>query len=327
MKRKEGRMSRLPPFEGATAWLNSGPLTPEELHGKVVLVDFWTYTCINWLRTLPYLRAWWKRYHGHGLEIIGVHTPEFSFEHDLANVRQSAQAMEVTWPIAQDNDYAVWEAFANHYWPAVYLADAEGHIRHYWYGEGGYGETEREIQRLLKASGASALPPGLANVHPAGIERPADFSTLKSQENYLGYQKTYGFVSVTGVTPDHAAHYDAPLELARNDWALKGEWSISSEASIAAQPEARLVTTFHARDLNLVMGPVKRGAKPVPFRVTLDGKPPGDAHGDDVSPDGHGLAADQRLYQLIRQPGPIRDRRFELTFLEGGVQALCFTFG
>jgi hypothetical protein len=320
-------MSRLPSFDGATAWLNSEPLTPDRLRGQVVLVNFWTYTCINWLRTLPYLRAWWDRYRDLGLVIIGVHTPEFSFESDLQNVRRAAGAMQVTWPIAQDNDYEVWEAFANHYWPAVYLADAEGRIRHYWYGEGGYGETEREIRRLLEAAGAQTLPDGLASVKPAGIELSADFAGLKSQENYLGYQKTYGFVSNHGVSPDHAAHYTSPLELARNDWSLDGEWIITSEASVTARPDARLITSFHARDLNLVMGPVTRGAKPVPFRVTLDGQPPSEAHGDDVGGDGIGQADDQRTYQLIRQPDSTRDHRFEIEFLDKGAQALCFTYG
>ncbi len=318
-------MTRLPPFTGATAWLNSKDLSPDGLRARLVLADFWTYTCINWLRTLPYRRAWWQKYERLGLVVVGVHTPEFSFEHDLDNVRAAAKAMGVTWPIAVDNDYAVWQAFANHYWPALYLADQKGHIRHHWYGEGGYEETERMIQRLLLEAAASNVPDDLVTVRPEGLEVPADFDNVRSYENYLGYQRTNGFASPEEVALDRPHRYIIPPSLERNEWALAGSWTITPEASIGVGG-GRLVTRFHARDLNLVMGPLNRGDV-IPFRITLDGKPLAGANGSDISPDGQGRADRQRTYQLIRQPAPIRDRRFEIEFLEPGIQVLCLTFG
>jgi hypothetical protein len=319
-------MTRLPQFTGATTWLNSQSLTPAELHGRPVLVDFWTYTCINWLRTLPYLRAWWQKYNERGLVIIGVHTPEFSFEHNVDNVSTAAAAMGVSWPIAVDNDYAIWQAFANHYWPALYLADAEGRIRHHWYGEGGYEESERMIQRLLLETGVKNIPRDLVTVHPEGLEVPADFENLQSYENYLGYQRTNGFASLEDITVNHPRRYTAPAILDLNEWALGGHWIMTAEASVGVGNGSLLAACFHARDLNLVMGPVRRGDT-APFRVTLDDKPPGNAHGSDVAADGRGRVGDQRTYQLIRQPGLIRDRRFAIECLEPSIQVLCFTFG
>jgi hypothetical protein len=319
-------MTRLPPFPHPSAWLNSDPLTADELRGRVVAVNFWTYTCINWLRTLPYLRAWWEKYRDSGLLIIGVHTPEFSFEHDLDNVRQAATAMGVTWPVVIDNDYSIWQAFANHYWPALYLADDAGHIKHYWYGEGGYEESERAIQRLLSAGGAK-VDPGLVSASATGLEVGADFEHLQSYESYLGYQKASDFATPGQAAFDRPRAYHAPAQLKPNQWALEGTWTVTPEASQLTEPGGRLTDNFHARDVNLVMGPIRRG-RSVPFRVTIDGRAPGVSHGSDIAPDGTGRAREQRTYQLIRQPpGPVSDHRFEIEFLEPGVQALCFTFG
>ena len=317
---------RLPGFDGATGWLNSAPLTTEELQGKVVLVDFWTYTCINWLRTLGYVRAWAEKYADHGLVVIGVHTPEFPFERDVDNVRRAADEMAVSYPVALDSDYAIWSAFVNRYWPAVYIADAEGRIRHHQFGEGGYEECERVVQRLLSEAGRDGVDDGLVSVAPDGFEAQADWSNLKTPETYLGYEQRQSFASPGDAAIDEPRSYVVPEPLNLNEWALAGDWTIASRASVLNRADGRIAFRFHARDVHLVMGPRERGAS-VPFRVLLDGEPPGDAHGLDVDEQGEGTLAQQRLHQLIRQRGSITDRTFEITFLAPGAEAYCFTFG
>jgi thioredoxin family protein/AhpC/TSA family protein len=316
----------LPPLGGAIEWLNSPPLTPEGLRGKVVVADFCTYTCINWLRQLPYVRTWAERYKDHGLVTIGVHTPEFSFERDVENVRKSIEEMRIDYPIAVDSDYAIWEAFDNAYWPALYFVDAEGQIRHHHFGEGAYEESEMVIQRLLAEAGESDVAHDLVSVEGAGIEAAADWGSLKSPENYVGYERTDGFSSPGGAVPNESQVYSVPDDLGLNQWGLSGQWTVGREATRVNEPDGSLVYRFHARDLNLVMGPVAR-AESVPFRVLLDGQPPGAAHGGDIDEHGNGAAADQRLYQLIRQPGPIADRTFGIAFPDAGAEAYCFTFG
>ena len=310
----------LPSLDGATGWLNSKPLSTESLRGKVVLVDFWTYTCINWLRTLSYIRAWAETYEDAGLVVIGVHTPEFLFEQDVDNVREAVQEMAVEYPVALDSDYAVWRAFDNRYWPAAYVADAEGRIRHHRFGEGGYEELERVIQRLLGVDG------DLVSVSPDGFEAQADWANLGSPETYLGYQQAQNFASPTGASPGEANSYVAPDRLKLNHWSLAGDWTLGKGASVPNQADGRISFRFHARDVHLVMGPPERGTS-VPFRVLVDGERPGTAHGLDVDEDGHGAVTQQRLHQLIRQPGAIDDRTFEITFLAPGVEAYVFTFG
>jgi len=297
---------RLADFDGAAGWLNTEPLTVESLRGKVVLVDFWTYTCINWLRTLAWVRAWSDRYAGDGLVVVGVHTPEFPFERDVDNVRRAVAEMDVRYPVALDPDYAVWEAFANHYWPAAYIADREGQIRHHHFGEGSYDEQERAIQQLLGVEGE------LVSVEPTGFEVQADWENLRSPETYLGAAQ--------------GQNQADPGELSLNQWSLEGDWTVTPGAAVLDRDEGRLSFRFHARDAQLVMGPATRN-EPAPFRVLLDGEPPGAAHGLDVDEDGRGEVSEQRLHQLIRQPGPIADRTLVLEFPEGGVEAYCFTFG
>jgi thiol-disulfide isomerase/thioredoxin len=310
----------------ASEWLNSPPLTAAGLAGKVVLVDVWTFTCINWLRTLPYVRAWADRYGDQGLVAIGVHAPEFSFEHDIDNVRRQARAMRVTYPIAIDNDFAIWRAFSNRYWPALYLIDADGQIKHHQFGEGGYAESERAIQRLLAEAGARNVGAGLTPIGASGAEVAADWDNLRSLETYVGYAQTANFASPRGVATDVRHAYSVPRDLDVNHWALAGDWTVSREKAALDAAHGRIAYRFHARDLHLVMGPTVKGAS-VPFRVTIDGRPPGDAHGTDVDAEGNGVVSDQRLHQLIRQPGPIADRQFEIEFLEPGVEGYCVTFG
>jgi thiol-disulfide isomerase/thioredoxin len=320
----EGRM---PSLDGATGWLNSPPLTAAGLRGKVVLVDFWTYTCINWLRTLPYLRAWAERYQDHGLVVIGVHTPEFDFEHDLDNVRREAKRLRVAYPIAVDSDYAIWDAFDNHYWPALYVVDAQGQIRHHRFGEGDYDQSEMVLQRLLTEAGSVGdIGQGLVAVDPGGVEAAADWDSLRSPENYLGAARTENFASGNGAVLGTGQVYAVPARLRLNHWALSGDWTVNPQAIVGNQAEGRLVYRFHARDLHLVMAPAVRGT-PVRFRVRIDSEPPGAAHGADVDDQGDGTLTDPRLYQLIRQPGPVTERTFEITFLDPGVQAYSFTFG
>jgi thiol-disulfide isomerase/thioredoxin len=316
----------LPSLGGATGWLNSPPLTTADLRGKVVLVDFWTYTCINWLRTLGYVRAWAEKYEDQGLVVVGVHTPEFPFEQDVENVRKAAKDMTVEYPVALDSDYAVWRAFSNRYWPAVYIADSEGQIRHHQFGEGGYEECERVIQRLLREAGGEGISDDLVSVADEGFEAQADWANLESPETYLGYEQAQRFASPVGVALDEPRTYVAPHPLQLNDWALSGDWTVQRRASVLNQAEGRIAFRFHARDVHLVMGPRARGTS-VPFRVLVDGEPPGAAHGLDVNEEGQGTVAEQRLYQLIREPGSITDRTFEISYLAPGVEAYAFTFG
>jgi thiol-disulfide isomerase/thioredoxin len=316
----------MPPFDGATTWLDSPPLTRSGLRGRVVLVQFWTYTCINWLRTLPYVRAWAEKYRDRGLVVIGVHTPEFGFEQDLDNVRRAVRAMAIDYPVAIDNDYGVWGAFANHYWPALYFVDARGRIRHHRFGEGDYERSEMVIQQLLLDAGADAVPGGLVPVDGAGPEAPADWANLRSPENYLGYARTTNLELSDGLEPDLPHVYTAPARLRLNHWALSGDWTVSAEVIALNRPGGRIACQFHARDLHLVMGPAVRGAT-VRYRVLVDGRPAAAAHGADLDEEGAGTVVDQRMYQLVRQPAPIADRRFEIEFLDPGVEAFVFTFG
>ena len=317
---------RLPSFGGATGWLNTDPLTPESLRGRVVLVDFWTYTCVNWVRTLPYLRAWAAKYGDDGLTVIGVHTPEFGFERNVDNVITQSRRFGVEYPIALDSDYAVWSAFANHFWPAVYIADAAGRIRFHHFGEGEYPMTEMVIQQLLLDAGAGDIDQDLVMVEPRGLEVAADWGMLQSPETYVGYRQSIGFVQDDVARFDQPRVYAPPLRLPLNTWGLTGTWTVSGDAGVLNEPGGRIAFQFHARDLNLVMGPSSPEAS-VPFRVFLDGEPAQDASGSDVDPDASGTVRDQRTYQLIRQRGPVADRLFEVEFQEPGVEAYCFTFG
>jgi thiol-disulfide isomerase/thioredoxin len=316
----------LPSFDGATEWLNSGPLAPQAVRGRVVLVNFGTYTCINWIRSLPYVRAWADKYAGHGLSVIGIQTPEFNFEGDLDNVRRAVKDVDVRYPLAVDNGYTIWRAFDNHYWPALYFGDAEGRLRHHHFGEGEYEGSERVLQALLTEAGVGNLDRELARVEPQGVELGADWDNLLSPENYVGFQRTEGFASPGGPVLDERHVYTAPSSLRRNEWALAGDWRMSTVSVALAEPGGVISCRFHARDLHLVMGPAMREA-PVRFRLRLDGDPPATARGLDVDDDGNGTVTWQRLYQLVRQPGPIVDRLFEVEFLDAGVEAFVFTFG
>ena len=316
----------MPSLDGATEWLNSPSLTAAGLRGRVVLVDFWTYTCINWLRTLPYLRAWADKYQQHGLVVIGVHTPEFDFEHDLDNVRRAATDLRVDYPVVIDNDYRIWDAFANHYWPALYFVDAQGQIRHHRFGEGDYEQSEMVVQRLLIDAGAGGIGQDLVSVDARGVEAAADWDSLWSPENYLGSERSESFASPDGAVLGTRHVYAAPARLRLNHWALSGDWTVQRLAVVLNEADGGIVYRFHARDLHLVMAPATRGT-PVRFSVRIDGEAPGAGHGADVDDQGHGTVTDPRLYQLIRQPGPISERTFEITFLDPGVQAYAFTFG
>ena len=318
--------TQLPGFDGATGWLNSDPLTPEGLRGKVVLVDFWTYTCINWLRTLGYVRAWHEKYKDLGLVVVGVHTPEFPFEQDVDNVSWAAKDLRVEYPIAIDSNYAVWRAFDNNYWPAVYIADAEGRIRHHQFGEGGYEECEMVIQMFLREAGRDGIGDDLVTVADDGFEAQADWASLQSPETYLGYEQAQNFASPGDAELDRSHAYVAPDSLRLNQWALSGDWTVERGAAVLNRADGGIAFRFHARDVNLVMGPPSRDTS-VPFRVLVDGEPPGTAHGLDVDEQGHGTVDQQRLYQLIRERRSIADRTFEITFLEPGVEAYAFTFG
>jgi thiol-disulfide isomerase/thioredoxin len=317
---------RLASFDGATGWLNSEPLTPGGLRGRIVLVDFWTYTCVNWLRTLPYVRAWAAKYADAGLTIIGVHTPEFGFERNIDNVVTHSRTFRVEYPIAVDSDYGVWRAFDNHFWPAVYIADGEGRIRHRHFGEGEYAQTEMVIQQLLLDAGAQDIDQDLVMVEPRGLEVAADWRTLQSPETYAGYGQATGFASEDSAAFDKPHVYASGARLPLNNWDLSGKWTVARHAAVLNEPGGRVAFQFHARDLNLVMGPASKGPS-IPFRVFLDGHVADDAHGSDAESDGRGIVKEQRTYQLIRQTGPIADRRFEIEFLAAGVEAYCFTFG
>jgi thiol-disulfide isomerase/thioredoxin len=316
----------LPSLGGATGWLNSPPLTPAGLRGKVVLVGFWTYTCINWLRQLPYVRAWAGKYSGQGLVVIGVHTPEFPFEHNADNVRQAVQEMRIDYPVATDNNYGVWRAFGNHYWPALYFADAQGRIRHHHYGEGEYQQSEMIIRQLLAEAGSAGAGDGLVSVDARGAEAPADWDTLRSPENYTGYERTENLASPGGAVPGKPHLYTAPAGLRLNHWALAGDWTMEEQAATLNQLGGQIAYRFHARDLHLVTGSAATGTS-LRFRVLLDGQPPGTAHGADIDRQGNGTVTQPRLYQLIRQPGPVTDHTFEITFLDPGAQVYAFTFG
>jgi thiol-disulfide isomerase/thioredoxin len=316
----------LPSLSGATGWLNSEPLTPAELRGRVVLVDFWTFTCINWLRTLPHIRAWASKYRDQGLVVIGVHTPEFSFERDVESIRRETKARGIDYPVAIDSDYALWRAFDNRYWPALYFADAEGVIRHHHFGEEAYEQSERVLQQLLTEAGADGVDDGLVAVDGQGAEAPADWDALRSPETYVGYERTENFASDGGAVLDERRTYTAPAQLRLGQWALEGDWTMELEDASLNEPGGRIAFQFQARDLHLVMKPAAESA-PVRFQVRIDGQPPGAAHGLDVDDQGNGTVSEGRLYQLIRQPGPIGEHMFEITFLDPGIEAYVFTFG
>ncbi|WP_063553168.1 cytochrome c biogenesis protein DipZ [Burkholderia territorii] len=319
----------LPSLDGAVQWLNSPPLTAAGLRGKVVLVDFWTYSCINCLRTLPYTTAWARKYAPYGLVVIGVHAPEFAFERDIGNVKKAVHDLGIDFPVAIDNHYTIWRAFSNEYWPAHYFVDAQGRVRRHHFGEGEYAESERAIQSLLAEAGhpeALKVPLGLAGAPAKGALAAADSADVRSPETYVGYARADDFTSPGGVVRDTAHRYDAPAHPDLNDWGLAGTWQVGAERASLAAPSGRIVYRFHARDLHLVLGPGANG-KPVRFRVTLDGTAPGAAHGADVDAQGYGTVTGQRLYQLVRQPGAIADRTFAIEFLDPGVDAYAFTFG
>ncbi len=312
----------MPPLAGATLWLNSPPLTRDELRGKVVLVDFWTYSCINCLRALPYVKAWAAKYGPHGLVVIGVHAPEFAFEKDPANVRRAVKTLGVTYPVALDNDYAIWQAFGNQYWPAHYFIDAQGRIRHHHFGEGDYAGSEKVIQQLLAEAGRTDVPGGVAAPAATGAEAAADMDAMQSPETYIGYGRAQNFASGP-VKQDVAASYETSYPLAVNQWGLSGDWTVGREKAVLAKAGGAISFRFHARDLHLVMG----AGKPVRIRVTIDGHKPGADHGVDIDADGNGVVREQRLYQLVRQQGPIQDHTFRIEFRDPGVEAFSFTFG
>jgi len=316
----------LPPLAGATAWLNSPPLTAEGLRGKVVLVDFWTYSCINCLRSLPYVRAWAEKYRQAGLVVIGVHAPEFAFEKSLDNVKRAVRDLKVEYPVAIDNDYALWRAFDNHYWPAHYFIDAQGRIRFHHFGEGDYEHSEQIIHQLLAEAGKAAAGDDAMVVRADGVQAPSNFDAVRSPETYIGYERAENFQSPGGLVRDRRQLYTAPASLALNEWALAGDWTVEAERAVLGAAGGRIAFRFHARDLHVVLGPGEDG-KPVRFRVRLDGAPPGPDHGTDIDEEGLGTISGQRLYQLIRQSEPGRDRSFEIEFLDPGAQAFAFTFG
>ena len=315
-----------PSLGGATQWFNSKPLTASDLRGKVVLVDFWTYTCINWRRQLPYVRSWAEKYKDQGLVVIGVHTPEFEFERNVDNVRWAIEDMKVDYSVALDSDYAIWRAFKNRYWPALYFIDAKGRIRHHQFGEGEYEQSERVIQQLLAEAGTGSRSRELVSVDAGGTEAAADWASLKSPETYLNYESTQNFASPGGAVLDKGRVYAAPGQFRLNQWALSGHWTIRRDASALTHANGWIAYRFHARDVHLVMGPAARGSA-VRFRVLIDGQPPGAAHGVDVNDRGEGTVTEQRMYQLIRQPKPVADRQFEIEFLDSGLEAFVFTFG
>ncbi|MCU1773179.1 cytochrome c biogenesis protein DipZ [Pseudomonas sp. 13B_3.2_Bac1] len=317
---------QLPPLTGAVQWLNSPPLDAQALKGKVVLVDFWTYSCINCLRTLPYVKAWAEKYRDQGLVVIGVHAPEFAFERDVGNVTKAMKELGINYPVAIDNDYKIWRAFNNEYWPAHYFADAQGRIRYHHFGEGDYAESERVIQQLLREAGAKTVADGLINADAQGVQMAPDMNQVLSPETYVGYQRAEHFVPQTSLVPDKVATYNPPADLTLNDWSLGGQWAVGAERATASAPASRIVYRFHARDLHLVLGSGADG-KPVRFKVSIDGQSPGDAHGVDVAADGSGRVTEQRLYQLVRQTDEVKDRTFTIEFLDPGVSVYAFTFG
>ena len=314
-----------PSLAGASEWLNSPPLTRESLKGKVVVIDFWTYSCINCLRSIPYIGAWAQKYKDHGLVVIGVHTPEFAFERNIENVRTAIAKLKIAYPVAIDNDYKIWRAFDNEYWPAHYFIDAQGRMRFHHFGEGNYDESERAIQQLLTEAGNTNVPQGIVNVEASGAEAAASNGNDESPETYIGYNRADNFVSPGGLVEDESHAY-AAADLKPNQWSLSGDWLVNGESATLNSPDGKIAYRFHARDLHLVLGPSADG-KPIQFRVTVDGRAPEEDHGADTDADGHGVVDGQRLYQLIRQNGAIRDRTFEIEFLDPGVHAYAFTFG
>jgi cytochrome c biogenesis protein CcdA/thiol-disulfide isomerase/thioredoxin len=318
-------LGEMPALSGAVQWLNSPPLTAESLRGKVVLVDFWTYSCINCLRTLPYVKAWAEKYRDQGLVVIGVHAPEFAFERDIGNVTKEAKKLGIDYPIAIDNNYSIWRAFNNQYWPAHYFIDATGHIRYQHFGEGDYAQSERVIQELLRQAGAKNISSTVSQVAGQGVEQAAGNQAGISPETYLGYARAENFASGKA-KQDMVARYGVVANLPLNDWELVGNWTVGGENVTLNAPNGRIVYRFHARDLHLVLGPVS-GGKPVAFKVTLDGKAPGEMHGADVAPDGRGVVTDQRLYQLIRQNDGAGEHTFSIEFEQAGIAAYTFTFG
>ncbi len=314
-----------PPLDGATTWLNSAPLTPAGLRGKVVAVQFCTFSCINWLRTVPYIRAWDEAYRDDGLVVIGAHSPEFAFEHDPEKVRSALAAMGIAYPVAVDDDFAIWRAFDNAYWPALYVVDAQGRTRYHHFGEEAYERSERAIRGLLAEAGAG-VGDDLVSVEPDGVYLAADWLRLGSPETYVGYARTTGFASSGGLALDRSRFYTEPSQLRLNHWALSGHWTVRSQVTVPDEPGGRIVHRFQGRDVNLVMGGRADG-EPVRFRVALDGEAPHGARGLDVDEDGTGIATEERLYQLIRQEGAIHERTVDITFADAGARAYVFTFG
>jgi len=321
-----GDEGAMPDLDGAIGWLNSDPLTRKSLRGKVVLVNFWTYTCINSLRPLPYVKTWAAKYKDAGFVVIGAHTPEFSFEHEPMNVENAVRTLNVAFPVAMDSNYRIWQSFNNQAWPAQYLVDAKGRIRYHHFGEGDYGEIERVIQELLKENGATGLASGTTSVSGVRIEAAPDWADEQSPETYIGYRQAQNFASPEKAHKDSTQIFSAPMKLSLNHWGLSGSWNVNAESAVLQAAPGKIVFRFHSRDLNLVLAPAKDG-KPVRFVVRLDGAAPAGNSGVDTGPDGSGEIREPRLYQLIRQKGPIVDRTFEIEFLDLGVQALDFTFG
>ena len=317
-------LGNFPSLAGAEAWLNSPPLTPAALKGKVVLIDFWTYSCINCLRAIPYVRAWWQKYKDQGLVVIGVHSPEFAFEHDIDNVKKAVANLKITYLVAIDNDFTIWRAFNNQYWPAHYFIDAQGRIRHEHFGEGNYDESERIIQQLLAEAG-NKVAGGVVDVKATGAEAAADTREDKSTETYIGYFRMENFASPGGVV-ENARHVYAAGTPELNHWGLTGDWTVDMQRAVLNEKDGGIVYRFHARDLHMVMGPAPND-KPVRFLVTIDGAPPGASHGSDIDAEGYGTVTGQRLYQLVRQSGRVEDRTFVIRFLDPGIEAYAFTFG
>jgi thiol-disulfide isomerase/thioredoxin len=315
-----------PDLNGGTAWINSAPLTPASLKGKVVLIEFWTFTCVNWRRESPYVRAWASKYADSGLTVIGVHSPEFGFEKDTGNVRRAVNDIGISYPVAVDSNLAIWRAFGNAYWPGLYFIDAQGRVRGTHFGEGDYEKSERLIQKLLTEVGSTRVPHDLAPVNPQGAELPADWEHMRSVETYMGYGQSIGFTSNQGTLKDVKRNYTPPLRISLNHWSLSGDWTVRDKLIQSDSARSRVVYIFHARDLNLIMGPAV-GGRSVRFRVTIDGAAPRQARGVDIDGEGVGTITQHRMYQLIRQDAPIVDQRFEIEFLDPGVEVFDFTFG
>lgn len=318
--------NELASLDRANEWLNSPPLTPEALRGKVVLVNFWTYTCINWRRQHPYVRAWHEKYKDQGLVVIGIHAPEFEFEKNIANIRWALNDMKIDYPVAVDHNHTIWRAFKNQAWPALYLIDAQGRVRHHFLGEGAYEQSEMIIQALLREAGASGVSREPVKVDARGHDAAADWTNLKSPENYVGFERAESFASPGGISRNKPRIYERSTRLSLNEWALSGDWTVRNDAAALNKPGGSITYRFHARDLHLVMGPAAHGSS-VKFRVLIDGQPPGEARGVDVDGEGYGKVAEQRMYTLIRQIGPIADRQFEIEFFDPGAEVFAFTFG